>query len=213
MIRKGFSLIEVLVSVAIVALLAALLLAASGSARKRAIATHDTANLRQIGQAHALYQTTTDSDGWFSTPPLIQAAVLDRALVASPHDPTPQGIANRVRVERYPGAENPPTAWKDSYLAYDMTGWQTEGNRRRFSGYFAEAKGSGWLIALDTPGNYRTMRFWDEPGAYQRLLMDTAVVHRRIHLPWIGWGDKRNKVLKGCRLYTDDDSACEKGGL
>lgn len=121
--RKGLSLLEVLVAAAIVAVVAGIALAASATGRKRALSTHDTSNLRQVGQAHALYQSVTDSEGWFSTPPLVQYGVLPKETVASPHDRSAVGVANRVRLERYPGPKNPPTDYKDSYLAYDMTAW------------------------------------------------------------------------------------------
>jgi type II secretory pathway pseudopilin PulG len=210
---RGISLVEVLASVAIVAVLAALSLSAFSGARRRAKATHDTGHLRQIGMAHALYQTTSDSDGWFSIPPLVESGHLPQEIAGSPLDSRPQGLANLVRTERYPHKDNPPSDYKESYLAYDMTRWRSEGNRQRYTGYFAEAKGTGWLIAFDHPDNYQTFRFWDEPGRYQRLLMDGAVVWREVRLAWIGWGDRRNRGLKGCQLFTDDAAACERGGL
>lgn len=55
--QSGFSLIELLVVLAVIALLAALLFPVFASARERGRQTVCLSNLRQIGQALALYQS------------------------------------------------------------------------------------------------------------------------------------------------------------
>lgn len=72
---RGFSLIELLVVLAILSLLAALLLPAFLSARGQARQTVCLSNLRQIGQGIAMYQQ--DYDGFFpySVDPATRAAV------------------------------------------------------------------------------------------------------------------------------------------
>lgn len=53
--RKGFSLVEVLIVTAILTLLAGIIFAASGPARRAAQLTSCTSNLRQIGMAYSMY--------------------------------------------------------------------------------------------------------------------------------------------------------------
>ena len=60
--RQSFSLIELLITIAIIAILAGILLPALNSARERAIAVNCTGNLRQIG--HFLHSYTDDNRDW-----------------------------------------------------------------------------------------------------------------------------------------------------
>lgn len=85
---RGFTLIELLVVVGIIALLLAILLPSLAAARKEARAVACATNLRQLGQAVAIYQTREDkypvayaylqSDGSVDISPQGQDAVGDR---------------------------------------------------------------------------------------------------------------------------------------
>lgn len=63
MIRKVFTLIELLITLAVIAILAGLLLPALNSARKKAQTVQCLGNLKQIGVIVLLY--TSDSGDWF----------------------------------------------------------------------------------------------------------------------------------------------------
>ena len=66
---RAFTLIEMLVVIAIIATLAALLFPAVGGMQERGKATQDMNNLRQLGLATQLY--LNDNDGTFPCPPKI----------------------------------------------------------------------------------------------------------------------------------------------
>src|SRR5438067_13476464 len=65
--QKGFTLIEVLVVIAIISVIAGIVYASTGSVREKARQTTCISNLRQIGQALAMYRqdwSGSDTPGW-----------------------------------------------------------------------------------------------------------------------------------------------------
>jgi len=76
--RRGFTLIEILVAAAIIALLIAMLLPSLERSRAQARSTVCLANLRSIGSAVRLYQE--DSRGWLPVGPADRLRYLDKIL-------------------------------------------------------------------------------------------------------------------------------------
>jgi prepilin-type N-terminal cleavage/methylation domain-containing protein len=64
----GFTLVELLVVVSIIALLIGILLPAIGKARDRALTTRSSANLRQLATAHATYAAEWNDNQWTNNP-------------------------------------------------------------------------------------------------------------------------------------------------
>jgi prepilin-type N-terminal cleavage/methylation domain-containing protein len=66
--QMGFTLVELLVVVSIIALLIGILLPAIGKARDRALTTRSSANLRQLATAHATYAAEWNDNQWTNNP-------------------------------------------------------------------------------------------------------------------------------------------------
>src|SRR5690554_2829812 len=68
MTRRAFTIIELLVVVAIIAILIGILLPALGRARDVAKTTQSLSQLRQLGLAHAAYGSDHNDNQWTPTP-------------------------------------------------------------------------------------------------------------------------------------------------
>ena len=119
-VRRGFTLIELLVCVAVLALLAALLFPVFVKARERSRQAACAGNLRQIGQASALY--VQDNEGrLFSEPasalrppppgPLPFSSVIGVCWIAQPLAPYVRG----ARIYQCPTDPHWGTQWRDAY--------------------------------------------------------------------------------------------------
>lgn len=88
---RAFTLIELLMVIAITALLAAILFPVLAQARKAARMSVCTSHLRQIGMAYALY----DADyGSMPSPPRLVRSLPDRRILYCPEDPHPGATAS-----------------------------------------------------------------------------------------------------------------------
>ena len=95
--RRAFTLIELLIVIAIIAILAGILIPALNSAKKKARQTLCLSNLRQIGQGCRIYQDENDEffPGWLSS--LNPLLISDPKLFVCPMDPDPDNSKWGVR--------------------------------------------------------------------------------------------------------------------
>lgn len=173
--RKAFTLIEVLAAIAIIAILMAIVSPMILSAKAASLRTVDLSNLRQLGQAYAIYSERSGAPP-LGTAPLIDTGLIPKDLVSSPTDKTDVGHANRI-VKEY-SADLPQYAkkirpYRSSYVGFWEYGWQLS----RFEKYIVDAPGGGWLVSLmDSKSTMKDNSFAGSlKGRYLRLRLDGSV--------------------------------------
>jgi type II secretory pathway pseudopilin PulG len=92
------SFVELLIVIAILAILLALLLPALNHARVQALESQETAQLHQLAVAHALYIAVCNDAEPGSTIPIIAQGYAPKTLVRTAFDPYPLGWANEGRM-------------------------------------------------------------------------------------------------------------------
>jgi prepilin-type N-terminal cleavage/methylation domain-containing protein len=96
--RKGFTLVEILVAMAIIALLVALVAGVASLSRRQAGEARAMSHLRQIHIATALYVEDKAGYPLDGLDPVVQGGYLkDRSLLLLPEDPIPGGLGTRQR--------------------------------------------------------------------------------------------------------------------
>lgn len=167
----ALSLVEVLVTVAILALLAALLSPALVNSKRFALMSVDTAHLRQIGAASELYRADTDDRAVLRLAPLVAAGAVPLAIVVSPLDTTPEGLGVRLH-SRDQTMPNPPD-YRQSYVAVgDVNGAEW------IEATLARARGFGWLASLSNGMPVSIEEGLFPRGPILRLTPDGAVLRR-----------------------------------
>lgn len=87
MYRRGFTVIELLVSISIIAFLAALLFPIIASAKRKAYDTTCLSNMRQIGMAFGMYLDSYDERMPPRLSTLYPSYIPDATILRCPHDP------------------------------------------------------------------------------------------------------------------------------
>jgi prepilin-type N-terminal cleavage/methylation domain-containing protein len=172
--RRGITLIEVVVVVAIVVIITAIISPSLIHAKKTAMGSVNTAQLRQAGVAHGIY-TADFGNTLPDTRTLVSAGYLNQKLLADPLDETSEGMMNCYRERKNGELISEPSGYFDSYLNVNEHLGQILIER------LDEIDPNyGWLVAP----------FMSEPtwskypcsilvGTYKRLRMDGSVITRR----------------------------------
>lgn len=168
----GVTLFEVLIVIAILAIVSGLLFAGLKAAKSAANESLDVQNLRQIGQAGALYQADYDDRLTYSVVQLVTTGHLQPELAVSPNDPSVTGLGNEGLSNR-----GLPTAkTKVSYLSFNDPGMDREPDSINASGR------TGWVACL-LPGFSDTFEngthFFLPGDQFLRLQLDGAVIKKR----------------------------------
>lgn len=172
--QTGLSLVELLVVVGIIALLAAIVLASMAESKRAAKSAVGISQLRQLGQAAAIY--AEDRGGWpTSAKYLVESGAVPKELLDNPNDSTDVGLGNKALLAGYENGGRPnPTPYKNSYGGF--LEWEIS---RIVQSKIEEQQG-GWLVDLSSSkrtGFPESLLFSE--GSYRRLRFDTAVVVRQ----------------------------------
>ena len=172
--NKGFTLVELLVSIAIILIIAGIVLPSIIRGKRSAITAEDISQLRQIGQAAEIYRTDYDDQHPLAVSPIVETGILSESILTSKADPYQQGFANAYLEKR----QSPLRL--DFQLSYgdflDTFGYR----REYYEEFLVDAPNPGWLLnllhpasdscTLDSIGQYC--------GEFYRLSFDTSVHHR-----------------------------------
>jgi prepilin-type N-terminal cleavage/methylation domain-containing protein len=177
--RRGYSLIETLVVITIIAVLASILMPTLTSAKRQAVKTDDMSKMRQLGQAAAMYE---DRHGEFAlhTSQLLAERLVTPELLVSTRDDTEDGLANQVAryTTRLLGDLTHlgrPVQYKNTFIALGDFGLDHQALREDIM----SGPAAGWLIdVIESERNeFPTPTQWN--GTYRRLTLEGSVVTRR----------------------------------
>lgn len=174
-VSQGLTLVELMVVIAIIALLASLITPLLVNAKHKAKITNDINLLRQIGVAAILYsEQHGEYPGGCST--LVDARAIDRGLCGGIADRWLRGSANEIlsslgQVSSHYLALQPP--YKYSFFGKRELAYKDE----EFKAKQEPATNPGWLVYL-YEAKLETKALTPMEGPYYRLLYDGSVVFR-----------------------------------
>jgi prepilin-type N-terminal cleavage/methylation domain-containing protein len=188
----GFTLVEVLITIAVVVVMVGILSAVLVSSRKRAGDASEISNMHQLGLAQGVYTADT---GYIpmSVRPLVTGGYAPASVCVSPFDTTPDGFTNAVIAESFMDEARRKKLrlpFRSSFLGVGDMGM----SYKVLNEYAKEMPGGGWLISVvDTPRGDPKRYATSYQGAYRRLLLDGSVQTRHatpITLDPTGNGDR-----------------------
>lgn len=175
---QGFTLIETLVVIAIIAILAALLFPVLASSKTQARRVDNISRMRQLGVAAAMYESHYDRFP-VSTVQLVKEGLVQRDMCDSYLDQSKLGLGNEVAdiESKTLGAFTQFTRadYKNSFAGLGEFGLSDE----IYDNYIKPGPAAGWLVDLlaSDRGFLPHPVQWE--GNYNRLLTDGAVVTRK----------------------------------
>jgi prepilin-type N-terminal cleavage/methylation domain-containing protein len=181
--RRGITLVELLVVLAIIAVLAGILMPVLRLSVIRSHKADETHAMRQIGIAKAIYDSDFDSDQ-ISAVALASTGYLDPALLKCRRDRFNEGYG-RWLYDRYLDQPTPEVsphagALRFSFYAINRTGDIGHADVAMKKMRATELRGLGWLmnpVDLDIADDFNALATpaHDGRGVYKRLLMDGSV--------------------------------------
>ncbi|MFZ4508061.1 MAG: type II secretion system protein [Fimbriimonas sp.] len=179
MIRRAYTLIEILVAIAIIGVMSALILSSLAQSKRSGQSASETEMMRQLGQAAAIY---AENDGVRprGTAELLATGLIGKSLCVSPLDRTPEGMANLVSETSYFGLDKATNdGRRRDYRTSYFGPWDLGYSQRYLNELTETSPNAGWLISLGS-GLLPRGREIPREGQYRRLLNDGAVVVRQI---------------------------------
>jgi prepilin-type N-terminal cleavage/methylation domain-containing protein len=178
--RAGFSLLEVIYCIAIIAIVAAILMPVFRSAKHSAQVTSSISNLHQMHTALLLYQTAQGSSAQYgslaemglpSGDQAYESLHLPASLWLSPCGLNPSWAPGPVRVQYEYFAQTSFTHWdeaikeyQDNVVMFSDMNCAEHGEPLRSSFIIHQGLGvrlSGALLNLRKPGNYGQQSWWN----------------------------------------------------
>lgn len=202
---RGFTLVETLVVIAIIAVLAGLLFPVLSSSKTQARKVDNISKMRQLGQAAAMYETR-HGEFPLSTVPLVAEGLVPRNLCDSYLDTSRDGLANETSdyESKHLGAFTKFTHadYKNTFIGPGEFGLGKE----IFDKYVEPGPSAGWLVDVTTSdrGYLPSPAQWE--GRYNRLLTDGAVVSR-VHKDFSCYDSGDRKPCRMTVLLFVDPSA------
>jgi prepilin-type N-terminal cleavage/methylation domain-containing protein len=177
--RKAFTLIEVLIAIAVMMVIAAIIAPVIVRSKESARGTNDISNMRQLGLAAAMY-AEQNGEPPTGCPVIVSSRLAPESLCSGMIDPYKEGLGNRLvralaqRSKAYEGLDVPYkltfVGWREFALPKEIT---EDVMQRDMS--------VGWLVDLAPSENIPE----EEPyppaaltGRYRRLLLDGSVQWR-----------------------------------
>ncbi len=205
---SGFSLVEVLVAITIVAIVAALLTTVLIAGKERSKVAVDLSNLRQLGLAGSMYASDRDDAYPLSVRPLVRLDPSLERICASPSDTAEIGLMRTFINELTLASKMiPDDGTRCTYIGPADGLWTWESYRRKI----ADGRNPGWLVNLARSKPHRG-RVVASLGVYQRLLLDGSVQTRTRGFQglWIE-AQFEPRVLVFGMLFCDEDASWFEG--
>jgi len=175
--NKAFTLIEILICIAIVMALAGISAAVYAQATARGKLTVEISQMHQIGLAANLYHEQYDA--WPMSPTqLVNGGLTPKDLWLSPRDRYPRGFSNEWLTDMGTGTPtnmlSRRSAFPNTYISlgdfHQALQFVNKVMERASPGLFVSLLDSKLSAGSDLGGNYE--------GIYRRVLLDTSVVIR-----------------------------------